>query len=108
VYLCLNFGFKGQYRHHPQGFEVLVKQRHQLYNTIRQERGEFSSALLSITTQVSTTMQPKQKNRLLKNSLIGAGILAGLAVILYGLLYVAEKPLLQKISTDSNVTVTQS
>ncbi len=45
MYLCLNTGFKGDYRHLEKGHEELNQQIETLYDCIRQQRGVISKKL---------------------------------------------------------------
>lgn len=51
-YLCLSFGFQGDYRHHPEGLLKLAQIREQLFDTIDKQRDQVSKQL-----EINTTLQ---------------------------------------------------
>lgn len=79
LYLCLSFGYEGEYRHSEKGHIQLIEIRNYLFERITQQRGNLSKQLeiVADTTDTTTRLSPKLRWRLTLLVIALTGVVAG-------------------------------
>lgn len=89
IYLCLSFGFQGEYQLRPDGYARLEQRRTELYETIRQHRDEYDDALSSHWEPVEDIRS--KLSRRVPLWMVGAGAVGVLAALYFGLLVILNR-----------------
>lgn len=100
IYLCLSLGFQGKYRQGEDGQSQLKTIKDNLYQTIRQTKGDFLEPLSLPTKQFKKTKKSKHTNfSAWKAGLITAAVLVSVYFCFNYLFSVTAAPLQQNLNT---------
>ncbi|QLH41347.1 MAG: DotU family type IV/VI secretion system protein [Coxiellaceae bacterium] len=107
MYLCLTLGFEGSYRQADNGHEQLNEILAELYDIIREQRGEFSKKLYVNTHQskIISTAKRRKVSKLLTSFVIGL-LLSLIYLSLNYQLHRASAPIYQLLKKLSHSTST--
>lgn len=96
-YLCLALGFQGKYGRNEQGYIIRENIVNKLYNSIRQERGDFSKNVLVGAETAKATVTPVRKTYkgIIAISLAAIAITATLVMHQYHQLQVQDQSIQQ-------------